>query len=292
MKQFLNKIGGVFISGIIILIVLDLVYTSVYTNPRYPRSKVAWLYSLSENESIDYAVFGSSRAHFNLDPKLIKDKTGLRGFNLAFPNSKSFEIKLMVQLFLEKYHVDEIFIQVDDQYEIVNNDPTAIVPFLPYIKDPIVYEAFSETVEDYYYLRYLPFYRYMRYDPKLGFREFMMSFYKKDPSAANSLGYGGASNKVMKKRDVKYKFHLTDRLNRHLAEVILLCEEKNVQVYFYTAPIYKAEGNLEVLDKTLPNYHNFSDNFEEAELFRDPYHLNKAGTAVFTEQFINTYFKS
>ncbi|SDS84558.1 hypothetical protein [Winogradskyella sediminis] len=291
MKRFLIKIGGLFICSVIMLIVLDLVYTSIYTNSGNSRSKVAWLFGLSDEESVDYAVFGSSRVHFNLDPMLIKERTGFNGFNLAFPNSKGFEIKLMVKLFLEKYNVDKIFIQVDDQYEVVNNDPTAIVPFLPYINNVDVYEAFSGTVDGYYLLRYIPFYRYLKYDSKLGFRELMMSLYTKDKSADNSLGYGGSSNKVMKERNITYKFKLDDIPNRHLEEVIKLCKEKNVKLYFYTAPIYKADGNLNVLNKYLPNYHDFSDNFEEAKLFRDPYHLNSAGTTLFTKQFTDYYFK-
>ncbi|WP_179319499.1 hypothetical protein [Winogradskyella helgolandensis] len=290
MIQFFKRIAILLSIVVLTLFLLDSLYTYIYVHPHYARSKVSWLKTLDTDSKYDYAVFGSSRVHFNFNPMLVEEKTGYKGINLGFPNSKSFEIKLMVKLFLEKHQVNTIFIQVDDHYSIDGFDPIAIVPFLPYIRDHELFKDIRSVNTEASFLYYLPFYRYMKYDAKLGFREIMMSFYKNN-KYDNRLGYPLGKEKQMRERETKYKFLLEDKSNPHIEEVIKICEEKNIEIYFYTSPIYKAEGNFDVFHKNLPNYHNFSNIFVNAKLFRDPYHLNIEGTSVFTEEFIETYFK-
>ncbi|WP_225035569.1 hypothetical protein [Winogradskyella sp. SM1960] len=289
MKQFLIKIVWFLVTGFLMLIVLDVTYTSLYKHSNYTRSKVSWLRTLDSNDSYDYAVFGSSRVYFNFNPLIVNAKTGVKGLNLGYPGANNFEIKLMIKSFLKKYKANRIFVQVDDQYNKYHADPVAIIPFIPFIREPDLYKDIGRVNSKASSLYYLPFYRFMKYDSKIGFRELMMGLIKNN-KYDKRLGYPITTNKEMKERNTSYDFKIEDKPNRHIEEIIQICKKEKVQIYFYTAPIYKANGNLDVIKRQLANYKDFSDFSEDESLFSDPYHLNALGTKVFTEQFIHTYF--
>ena len=291
MKSFIKYSCLLLLCSFLVLVVLDVIYSYVYYHPNYARSKVSWLKSLDSNIVFDYAVFGSSRSHYNLDPILIKKETGMNGVNMAYPNSKNFEINLMMKCFLEKYHVNTIFVQVDDMYNEEDFDSTAIVPFMPFIRDSIIYTNINQVHSNADMLKYIPFYRYMKYDAKLGFREFIMTLYKPN-KFEEQLGYEIPSDKTNKHKASIFKFHLKPKPNKWLEDIISICDAKDIKVYFYTAPIYRASGNFDILQEFLPNYKDFSDVFSNPNQFENFYHLNRIGTEAFTQVFVDYYYKN
>lgn len=291
MKQFLKYILVLLLSCLVILVVLDSLYTYIYAHPRYKRSKVSMLKLLDKNDSYDYAVFGSSRVHFNLDVLSIYKRTGIKGVNLGYPGSNNFEINLMVKLFLRDHRVNSIFIQVDNQYNKTHNDPIAVIPFIPFIRDSIIYTNLQRVLPNAAALKYVPFYRYIRYDSKLGFRELIMSFYKNN-LFEHQLGFAEPSTKSNKHKEKTFEYQISADSNIWIEEIIDLCKEKNIEIYFYTAPIYKSVGNLDDLNVVLPHYTNFSSTITDPDKFQDYYHLNKEGTRDFSELFADYYFKN
>ena len=290
MKSFFKFFIVVVFSIFILLVVLDFVYTYIYRYPVHERNKVSWLMNKAPNQEFDYAIFGSSRVFFHLNPAQIKSETGLNGINLGYPASNNFEIKLMIQEFLKHQSTKKIFIQVDDQYNKERLDPTAIIPWMPFIKDSSIYNEIKTVDATAVYKRYVPFYRYMIYDSKLGFRELMMSFINANQFESTN-GFASPNGVMRGERKLQVK-QLDYKTNKHIEAVIAICEKEGIDVYFFTAPYYKTDINTEVLAAHLPNYYDFSGIFKEMDYFSDPSHLSKKGAEVFTRLFVNTYLRN
>jgi hypothetical protein len=288
MKKFLKYVLGALVLLYVLLVFLDFLYTSIYEHPVHARDKVSWLNNLKPDQ-FDYAIFGSSRAFFNLNPQQIKIETGLNGINLAYPASDNFEIKLMINQFLKHQKTKKIFIQVDDRYNSEQFNATAIVPWLPYIRENSIYREIHTVDPTAFYDKYVPFYRYMMNDSKLGFREIIMCFTKPNKFGKTN-GFTPLYGEM--KNDKFFTFELEDTSNKHLEAIIEICKKEEIELYFFTAPYYKTQFNAEVLSKHLPNYQDFSGSIGDKDCFRDVNHLNKKGAEKFTSLFSNIYFKN
>ncbi|MFD1014605.1 hypothetical protein [Winogradskyella rapida] len=243
---------------------------------------------MSKDVPLDYAIFGSSRAFYHVNPKQILQKTNQLGVNLAYPAVTNLEIKLMVHTFLEKHHVKRIFIQVDKVYNKESLDPLAIAPWTPFIGDDYVYNEIKKYDSLAIYKKYIPFYRYMQNDTKLGFRELALTFIK-DNNFESNLGFSGIVGTMEKDENYTLKA-LENKTNEHLVEIINMCKKNKIACYFFTAPYYQTDFNTEVLRVNLPNYMDYSKSIDNMNMFHDYQHLNRDGAKVFTDFFINTYF--
>ncbi|WP_339634638.1 hypothetical protein [Bizionia echini] len=290
MRKFLYVALKLFFISILILIVLDIIYTAIYYHPKYHRNKVSWIKSFDEGQNFNYAVFGSSRAYFHINPKQIALETGQIGVNLAYPACTNFEIKLMVKTFLDECYANKIFIQIDKVYNVESIDQLAIVPWIPFFREPKIYEDIKAYDSLAVFKKYVPFYRYMFYDSKLGFRELSMTFLNNN-KFENDLGFYGAEGIMAKDSNFVIK-PLKNELNKHLKEIIDLCKEKEVTCYFFTAPYFNTEFCTQVLKEQLPNYFDFSDSVSDKNLFMDYQHLNIYGAEKFTSIFVKAYFEN
>jgi len=291
MKAFFIQLVKVFGLIIIFLFLLDLVYTKIYNHPTHARSKVSWLKNIKKNQEFDFAIFGSSRGFYHLNPKQIETETGLYGINLAYPGSNNFEIKLMVKEFLNLQQVKKIFIQVDNQYNKEYIDNIAVIPWMPYIKEESIYKEIKAVDNKAFYKKNIPFYRYMIYDSKLGFRELIMNLIKPNKFEQNN-GFANIYGDMQQSINKSLIFELEDKKNKQLEEIVAICKKEDIELYFFTAPYYKTSLNTNVLKKNLPNYADFSKSINQVEFFRDFSHLNSLGAKKFTEIFSSAYFKS
>ncbi|QRM87782.1 hypothetical protein FG167_00620 [Lacinutrix sp. WUR7] len=290
MKKFISHFIKLLLLSVLLLIALDFVYTKMYSSSIYNRSKVSWVNNISNEMPLDYAVFGSSRAAFHINPKQILQTTNQLGVNLAYPAATNLEIKLMVQHFLKTHPVKRIFIQVDKLYNTETIDPIAITPWMPYIRTDYVYNEIKKQDALAFFKKYLPFYRYMLYDSKLGFRELSMGFVKNNKMEEN-LGFLGI-NGTMKKEDTFRIKALVNKKNIHLLEILEICKKNEISCYFFTAPYYQTDFNTEVLKENLPNYIDFSKSINNISMFNDYQHLNLQGAKAFTDLFQGAYFEN
>lgn len=290
MKKFTIIVLGLTISIVLIAYVMDWIYTYAYKNvdEQNARDKVSWLHTKDSSINYDYALFGSSRCIYHLNPVTIDKQIGLNGINLGYSGSNPFEIKLMVKKFLDKYNPSQIFIQVDDRYNREHRDPVSITPWIPFIDNDYNYQEISHYDDQAFYLKNIPFYRYTHYESKLGFRNVFFSAFKKN-SFHEKKGFKEIKKEI---RNVKpHRYVLEDKPNKHLKEIENWCKEKDIDVYFFTAPYLKREINTEIIDKHLNNYHDFSQIYSDLKLFSDPTHLNWRGAEKFTDVFISHYFQ-
>jgi len=288
MKNFVKYIFGLVLILVAFMYLLDFIYSNVYQNGAY-RNKVMWMNDL-KSESLDFVIFGSSRANNYIVPNIIFDKTGQRGLNLAIQASGPLEIELAVREFLKNNTAKRFFIQVDYSYNKETPDKTGQLSWLPYIVNNNVYKVFKPYGKEYFFYKHIPFYRYQMFDSRIGYRNIILSGLEKGLDYSPSRGYTESTGKL--KIDKPYKFSLKDKQNPHLININEVCKAKKIELIYFTSPIYKPEGNFDVLKKHLPNYYDFSNELQNLELYTNPVHLNKQGASIFTELFVEVFFSN
>jgi len=292
MKKFFKNI--IYLLAIIVLLSLglDKLYTYIHYNGA-PRNIPDYIMSLSPKDTLDYAIFGSSRALHGLDPKLINAKTNKKGFNFGVPGSSVFEIKLSVQQILKKNITKNVYIQIDYIWNEFYSGGACTIDWLTFINEKEIWNEFNKIDLNHEYILYkkIPFYRYIKYDSKLGFREITMSaLNRKIAGLEDNRGYVPLF-RTLKDSNSTFTYHLKPEFNSHISDIITFCKKRGVNLYFFTAPIYNFQGNNEILNKNLENYKDFSNSIKNYKRYQDNTHLNKQGSILFTELFIDTYFK-
>lgn len=287
MKPFLKTVGLYITIVILALFVLEWLFTYGYYNPKNPRSTTSWIMSFDSKDTLDYALFGSSRCIHTVNPTIINKEYKTNGLNLAYAASNPMEIKLSLKTLLKKQYVKRIFVQVDYSYDQHGPHPLAEIAWMPFLKEDYVYNELKQYDTKYWYLKNIPFYRYMKYDAKIGVRDFLFNYTKKSDYMTD-FGYVPLFNELIsdKVKNTNVK-HIE---NPHLKEVIDICAEEEIEIDFFTAPIYRFEGDYSALSNYLPNYHNFATVITDRGSFQDNTHLNYKGAKVFTNIFMDYYF--
>ncbi|WP_187261808.1 hypothetical protein [Pontibacter beigongshangensis] len=276
--------------------VLDEIFTSTFQAGNY--TKTQWLYKMQDQE-FDYAIHGSSRAYTTINIEEIENETNLRGINISVDGSNITDQYLMLKLFLEHNNkIDHLYLQVDpwsanDEYV----QRFSIPKFFPYIKEKAVFDHFKTFGADWYAYRYIPFYRYARYNTIWGVHQFFndafnlvpQDFDKHGGYFYNSVAYTGDSLKLRKlafKLDGEYKY---------LNQIIALCHENNIRLTLFTSPVsdilidedykHNVAAFTSMMREQGVEYVNYGDIYgNEIKMFTDAIHLNKYGVKDFTQR--------
>jgi len=265
----------------------DFVFTKIYEKGT-PRDRIGWIRTMSEGDSVDYVLLGSSRCVHHIDPKLILEKTGLKGYNLGYAASGPVEIKLTLEQFLLHSTTKKVFIQVDFNYNYNKPDGLAKVCWMPYLKEPDVYDEFIRYDNKYFWLKNIPFYRYMINDPKIGFRNVFFMALGKTKKTKNTLGFAPLNGEL---KEITQQVPDVDlQENLIFKEIYAICQEKGIKCVFFTSPMYQTGPDYDVLKNYLPNYYNFSRELQDKSLYKDNTHLNAKGAILFTQLFAKTFF--
>jgi hypothetical protein len=268
------------------MFILDATYTQVYNSGSY-RNKVMWIRDM-QPDTLDYALFGSSRTKYTVNPTRIEKVTGKKGVNLGMNASGPFEVQLAVKEFFKHTFAKRIFVQVDYTYYMKAPDSIGQLVWLPYIKEKEIFESFKPFGKAYKGYKQIPMYRYLQFDGSLGFRNVALSLLGKSPDFLVDEGFKTRAG--MLQHDTPYPYTLEEVQNKHIAEIITLAKEKQIALSFFTAPIYKPVEDFLTLEENLPNYKNMSNTIQKKIYFSDHMHVNTEGATLFTEQFIETFF--
>ncbi|MDT0643057.1 hypothetical protein RM553_09480 [Zunongwangia sp. F363] len=294
MKRFALYIISVLCVILGIFFFLDVVYTSIYTYG-IPRNKISHLLNI-EKKDIDYVFIGSSRVENTIDTEIIEDITGKKALNLGIQEVRLNDSFMLLQLLYEQNIKPEIvFIQVDYIYNKDKSSGFLKSSLMPYIKDDRIGSMLKSREPNYYALRYIPFYRYLKYDYKSGFREVFNILTGNEPYINLESGYyplyGNSGN--------NFRRHLPDTIakkNKYLRAINKFAKEKNIKIAYFMSPFCSETKNLEYtkkLRKKIPSLIDYSTLFfeQDAGYFYDCDHLNNKGAEKFSEVFaekINT----
>jgi hypothetical protein len=288
MKKFIRYIVGGIIALLLVMVLLDVVYTKIYESS-FPRSKFQYLRSLKDRK-IDYIFIGSSRVENGLVPSVITQKTGKSAVNLGFQAAKLVDIYTLLQL-VKEYHIqyETIFIQVDYIYNIqVGQSNVFEYEMAPFIRENAITKNYSNQYAEHPIANYyFPFYRYCKNDLKLGVREIFANIIRKKNNVLKNGGYialyGNASELAgALPHTILDKNATMDRIQSYI-------NQNKMRVVFYCAPFCSNNQNKEFTTKLktkIPDFKDFSGVITDDKMFLNCNHMNDNGARRFTEIFV------
>ena len=171
MRNFLLFLAKGFALLLLTLVFLDVLYTTVYMQSN-SRSKIDYLFN-SKDKNYDVVFLGSSRVNNHFVPKIFNNQ-GYKTINFGITRSRLEESALMLQMMVERnYKIKYLILQVD--LNINTNDHSEAIRslFMPYLHTSKTVRDFYRAIPEYNELLYIPFYRYMHYDARVGIKKRM-----------------------------------------------------------------------------------------------------------------------
>ncbi|MFD1614966.1 hypothetical protein [Gelatiniphilus marinus] len=283
MKEFLGYIFKILIIAFVVMYVFDKVYSYTFQNGA-PRNKIQKILQL-KNQHYDYAFLGSSRTENHIDCELVEKLTGKSCINLAISGGTIGDMLILMTIAESKgITFNEVFLQVDYSYNgsgISNNFRASLVP---YINHKVVKQQLIENGESVFY-NYIPFYRYLKYDKVVGFREFFSVLFNKKPKTDLNVGFApktGQGLAVSGKLPDKFKAE-----NDELTALFRLMEKRNTKMVCFIAPYCKNIENrafMRTLKSRVPDLKDYISVFDDnPEFFFNCGHLNIEGARAFTK---------
>lgn len=295
MKRFSKYIISLVFILFILLFALESIYDGIYKHG-LPRNKISYLMSLRE-QKIDYIFIGSSRVDNTIDADIISKITGKTALNLGIQSAKPDDYYLMLKLIKDlNIQTNKIFIQMDYVYNLSGNSKILNSYLMPYTENDIVNNHLKSTIKNSWFIQNLPFYKYLVYDYKIGFREFFSTAIHK-PSSIDlkngyfpKYGYSGAplNGKLS---------GLIEEKNIYVDSINILGHKEHMEIIYFTAPFCPNTENIDFttkLESKLPVLWNFSNYLKDDKYFYDCNHVNDSGAQSFTKAFadrINSYPK-
>ncbi len=291
MRKFLLFLAKGLALLLLTLVLLDVLYTAVYMQSD-SRSKIDYLFN-SKDKNYDIVFLGSSRVNNHFVPKIFNDQ-GYKTFNFGITRSRLEESALMLQMMVERnYKIKYLMLQVD--LNINTNDHSEAIRslFMPYLHTSKTVRDFYRTIPEYNELLFIPFYRYMHYDARVGFREMYYSAIHKKTNALENEGFHPlmTSDKNMIPADLS-KYY--PKRNKGYEEIKAICKKNNIQLIALTTPMCMETINRDYfnhLQEVYPEIRRFENAVTDDKYFSTCGHLNKDGAEEFTNVVFKALFK-
>lgn len=290
MKKFIVFIFQVLFAIVLLLVLLDLIYTGIYIQSSN-RGKIDYVYN-SKSRDYDVVILGSSRANNHFVSQMFEDR-GLKTFNYGMSGSSLFETSLMLKLMVErKYVIKNVIIEAD--LNLVNEERSDGIAsrFLPYIHDSELIESHFSNEKDFWQLYYAPFYRYVVYDIQIGFREMLLNAINKKTIHLKNGGYIALDNE---KGNMEYDMRgMTPLHNKYYEEIKKICAENKISLIPVMTPMCDNAKGLDYFKKVhaiYPEIHNYENVVQGNQYFSTCGHMNSSGARLFTNIIINDFFK-
>jgi hypothetical protein len=290
MKRFLIFTIKILLLTFFVLVVLDFAYTKVYLRSSN-RGKIEYVYS-SKASSYDVVILGSSRANNHFVAPMFEDK-GLKTFNFGMSGGHLFEASLLLKLMLErKYTIKNVILEADLNLSNEKRDDGVSSYFLPFIHDSEAIRHHFSKEADFKQLYFLPFYRYVVYDSKIGFREIYNVAIDKPTKLLDHLGYYplGKNPNANMKNDIT---NLKPLRNKYYEEIKQLCKANNIKLIAIMTPMCTNTKGLNYFEKVqelYPEIHNYEKAVEGDRYFSSCGHMNDTGAQKFTGIILNDFF--
>ena len=287
MKRFIKYISLRVVALILMLFLLDILFTSIFFNKKGIRNKVEFVFQNKE-KNFDYIFLGSSRVEHHIDTDFINEKSNLKSLNMGVSGQNLSETFLLLKLLIDKeFKAKKYFIQIDesDLNAVKSKSVIGASYFMPFIKNVEVKNHFKKYDEDFILNSKVPFYRYMNFGYKIGYRELLLKLNNKTREKNFFIGL----EKNLADSEASYAFeekHQNDLLN----EIKLFAQKNNLQLAFFTSPYYnpiKTEKFKSFAKRN--NIVQYVDSIKEVKYFKDSDHLNIKGAKLFTKMIIRDF---
>jgi hypothetical protein len=292
MKQFLIFTVKTLVLLFLLLGVLDFAYTTVYVHSKN-RGKIDYVFNSSARK-YDVVILGSSRAnnHFVSD---LFEKQGLKTFNYGMSGGHLFEASLLLKLMIErKYEIKNVILEADLNLSNDHQAEGISAKFLPYLHRSETIKNHFESEPDFKELYYIPFYRYLKFETRIGIRE---TFFTAIQKKSKLLEKGGYYSLGTTKGNMKNNINNLNPLphNRYYEEIKALCKANNINFIAIMTPMCENVTGMNYFDKVhkaYPEIHNYENAVVENKYFSSCGHMNDEGARRFTSIIIRDFFKT
>ena len=291
MKRFF-KLSVVFIFIFFIAsLLLDFIFTTIISQSS-ERNKVENVIH-SFGKKYDVIIMGTSRANNHFVTNLF-EKKGLKSFNYGISGSHLFETSLLLKVMIaNKFQIKNLILEADLSICNEKRDEGTTARFMPYIHTNSIIKEHYKNESDFKKLFYLPFYRYIKFDAKIGFREVYEVLSKKPTNTLQNKGYYPliSDKKGSMKNDIST---LKVNRNKYYEEIKKICKQNNINLIVVMTPMCQNTKGLDYFDKVkkqYPEINNFENIVTDDRYFASCGHLNNEGANIFTNYIINTFFK-
>ena len=291
MKLFFIFIGKIIVALLLIAFALDFCYTTIFAQSK-TRNKVENVIN-SKAQNYDVIILGTSRANNHFVSELF-EKKGLKTFNYGMSGAHLFETSLMLKLMMERnWKIKNIIIETDLNLSNEKRDDGTFGRFMPFLhQSKIITEHFNKE-PDFTELYYVPFYRYIQFDSKVGFRAFYKSLLQEPTNTLENKGYYplGYNPKANMKNNIESLIPLR---NQYFEEIKQICKQNNINLIAVTTPMcsnVKGMDYFKKVKKLYPEIKEYEHVVQGDEFFSSCGHLNDKGARLFTSRIINDFFK-
>jgi hypothetical protein len=289
MQKFLFFLLKILVIILILACVLDAVYSNSFLHSKN-RSKIGYIYN-SKPQEFDVVILGSSRSNNHFVTQMFADQ-GLKAFNFGMQGSKLFESDLVLKLLLEKNNkIKNVIIDVDVNLRSDKKSEAVILKFLPYLHHSEVIKNQLMVLSDYNFLYYIPFYRYTKYETKIGSREmFFCTINKKN----KELDFGGYSALSNTNTTLAENLNVDPIRNKYYEDIKRICKKNNINLIAIMTPMCENAIGMDYFEKVkklYPEICNYENVVVENKYFSSCGHMNDIGARIFTARILKDFFK-
>ncbi|CAM3670052.1 hypothetical protein [Flavobacterium chungbukense] len=291
MKKFLFYIFKIFLVTVLVAVVLDGLYTYIFMQSKN-RGKIEAVVN-SEAKKYDVVILGSSRANNHFVSQMFEEK-GLKTFNYGMSGGHLFEASLMLKLMIErKYEIKNVILEADLNLSNEKMAEGIGSLFIPFIHNSTIIKDHFKNESDFNELYYIPFYRYIKYDGKIGIREVFFSAIHKKTNSQDNLGYyplekhknGNMKNNIVNLNPLPH--------NKYYEEIKNICKKNNINFIAVMTPMCENVVGMNYFDKVkkaYPEIYNYENVVIEDKYFSSCGHMTDAGARIFTAKIIKDFF--
>ena len=291
MKRFLIYITKIIVVITLIAVALDGLYTAIFMQSKN-RGKIETVIN-SKAQKYDVIVLGSSRANNHFVSQMFEN-VELKTFNYGMSGGHLFESSLLLKLMIErKYKIKNIILEADLNLSNDQESDGVSAKFLPYIHNSNVIKEHFSGQKNFNELYYIPFYRYIKYDGKIGFRETYKIIKQDKTNALDNLGYyplakhknGNMKNNIVNLNPLPH--------NKYYEEIKNICVANNINLITVMTPMCENVVGMNYFDKVkkaYPEIHNYENVVVDNKYFSSCGHMTDAGAKIFTSRILKDFF--
>ena len=291
MKQFLVFIGKIVLVLLLSAFALDFIYTYFFAQSE-TRNKVEHVIN-SKSQKYDVIILGTSRANNHFVPELF-EKEGLKTFNYGMSGAHLFETSLLLKLMVERgWAIKNVIVETDLNLSNEKRDDGTFGRFMPFMHQSKTITEHFKKESDFAELYYVPFYRYLQFEEKIGFRAWYKTLVNEPTNLLHHQGYyplGFNPSAKMKNNIEKLK----PLRNRYFEEIKQICKVNNINLIAVTTPMCSDVKGMDYFKKVkalYPEIKEYEHLVEGDEYFSSCGHLNDKGARLYTTKIIEDLFK-
>ena len=290
MKQFLLFIAKILLVLLLSAFALDFIYTTVFTQSKN-RNKVENVIN-SKRQNYDVIILGTSRANNHFVSELF-EKEGLKTFNYGMSGAHFFETSLLLKLMVERgWIIKNVIVETDLNLSNEKRDDGTFGRFMPFLHRSKTIAEHFRNEPDFAELYYVPFYRYIEFDAKVGFRSWYKTLIQEPTNTLDNKGYYplGYNPKANMKNNIE---KLKSLRNCYYEEIKQICNAYDINLIAVTTPMCSNVKGMDYFKKVkalYPEIKEYEHVVEGDQYFSSCGHLNDKGARLFTKKIINDLF--